>query len=120
VRHRKALLLDAALVNTLRDFVWSHCTRGAEPGRYVVRPSPPPRIPAGLILTEVSFTVEPYQSAKPKSASRPSAFPEGSSDTSAAGEPTASAMPSSLMEGASEQEWRKRSDELVWMLGLKE
>jgi hypothetical protein len=94
-------------------------TLALAPGRYVLRLSDPRPTQGGLILNEVSFTVEPPESERPTSESRPSNSPPGSSDTFAAGIRMANAMLLSSTGDRLEPESRKRLSELLRTLGSK-
>jgi hypothetical protein len=88
-------------------------TLALAPGRYVLRLSDPRPTQDGLILNEVCFTVEPPESERPTSESRPSSSPPGSSDTFAAGIRTANAMLSSSTRDRLEPELRRLLSELA-------
>jgi hypothetical protein len=90
-----------------------------EPGQYVLRLSDPRPTQDGLILNEVSFTVEPPESERPTSESRPSNLPPGWWGTFGDGIRAANATLLSLMDDPSERESRKRLSELLRTLSSK-
>jgi hypothetical protein len=104
---------DDAPGSTLRGLCSLLSTLELEPGRYVLRLSDPRPTQDGLILNEVSFTVEPPESERPTSESRPSNSPPGSSDTFAAGIRMANAMLSSSTGDRLEPELKRLLSELA-------